>query len=78
MGPEPLIRRATVEDAAAGAWCHLLCWREAYAGIVAPALLEERTSDLVARTERWAAALADGADRWIAVNPPRKRRSTAR
>jgi GNAT superfamily N-acetyltransferase len=65
----PVIRRAEVADAAAGAWCHLLCWREAYAGIVAPALLLERTSDLERRTERWAAALSEGAVRWIALNP---------
>jgi GNAT superfamily N-acetyltransferase len=63
------IRRAEVADAEAGALCHLTCWREAYAGIVEPALLLERTSDLVRRTDRWAAAIADGVIRWIAVNP---------
>ncbi|HET6292732.1 MAG TPA: GNAT family N-acetyltransferase [Kribbella sp.] len=63
------VRRAEVADAAGGAWCHLSCWREAYAGIVEPGLLLERTSDLDRRTERWASALAAGVVRWIALNP---------
>jgi GNAT superfamily N-acetyltransferase len=63
------IRRAEVADAEAGAWCHLSCWREAYAGMLDPALLLERTSDLERRTERWAAAIAAGVVRWIALNP---------
>ncbi len=67
--PAPVIRRAEVADAAAGAWCHLLCWREAYAGILEPALLLERTSDPDRRTERWAEAIREGAIRWIALNP---------
>lgn len=65
----PEIRRAEVADAAAGAWCHLLCWREAYDGLVEPGLLAERTNDVERRIERWASALADGVVRWIAVNP---------
>jgi GNAT superfamily N-acetyltransferase len=66
---EPVIRRAEVADAAAGAWCHLTCWREAYAGIVDPDRLAEKTSDLERRTKKWAGALAAGVVRWIAVNP---------
>jgi len=66
---EPLIRRATAADAEAGAWCHLLCWREAYAGLVAPELLLERTSDVERRTERWTSYLDVGLVRWIALNP---------
>jgi GNAT superfamily N-acetyltransferase len=65
----PEIRPATVEDAEAGAWCHLLCWREAYAGLVPAELLLERTSNIERRTERWQTQLAGGARRWIAVNP---------
>jgi GNAT superfamily N-acetyltransferase len=66
---EPVIRLATAADAEAGAWCHLLCWREAYADLVEPALLLERTSDHVRRTERWTSHLDAGLVRWIALNP---------
>jgi GNAT superfamily N-acetyltransferase len=66
---EPVIRRATVADAEAAARCHVLCWREAYAGLADPALLLARTSDLVRRTERWAGQIDAGLVRWIAVNP---------
>ncbi len=65
---QPEIRRATVDDAEAGAWCHLLCWREAYDGLVEPGLLAERTSDIDRRLERWTIAVAEGRW-WIAVNP---------
>lgn len=67
MNPE--IRPATVEDAEAGAWCHLLCWREAYAGLVPAEALLERTSNIERRTERWQTQLAAGQQRWIALNP---------
>ncbi|MGW7683816.1 N-acetyltransferase family protein [Kribbella sp. NPDC054772] len=66
---QPEIRPATVEDAEAGAWCHLLCWREAYADLVPAGLLLERTSDIERRTERWRSNLVDGRTRWIALNP---------
>ncbi|MFG1817526.1 GNAT family N-acetyltransferase [Kribbella sp. NPDC049174] len=65
----PEIRQATAKDAEAAAWCHLLCWREAYAGLVEADVLAERTSDLERRTERWAHATAEGWIRWLAVNP---------
>lgn len=65
----PEIRQATADDAEAAAWCHLLCWREAYLGLVEPDVLAERTSDLERRTERWAHAMAEGWIRWLAVNP---------
>lgn len=66
---EPLIRRATVADAEAGAWCHLLCWREAYAGMVDDERLLRRTSDIERRTERWTTHLTADSVIWIAVNP---------
>jgi len=66
---EPVIRRATVADAEAAARCHVLCWREAYAGLADPERLLARTSDLVRRTERWAGQIEAGLERWIAVNP---------
>ncbi|GAB2669988.1 GNAT family N-acetyltransferase [Kribbella swartbergensis] len=65
----PEIRRATVDDAEAAAWCHLLCWREAYDGLVEPAVLAERTDDSDRRIERWISALAEGEVRWLAINP---------
>ena|SRR5690348_5315694 len=66
---QPEIRPATVEDAEAAAWCHLLCWREAYAGLVPDEVLLERTSDIDGRISRWRANLSEGRARWIAVNP---------
>jgi GNAT superfamily N-acetyltransferase len=66
---QPEIRPATLEDAEAAAWCHLLCWREAYAALVPPELLLERTSDVARRIDRWSAPLGDGRRRWIALNP---------
>ncbi|ADB34207.1 GCN5-related N-acetyltransferase [Kribbella flavida DSM 17836] len=65
------IRRATVADAEAGAWCHLLCWQEAYAGLLAPERLREKTDPqgIGRRTERWAAAIDAGVVRWLALNP---------
>jgi len=61
------IRRAEPSDAAAGAACHIACWREAYADILDPAVLAERTSDLVDRTERWRQMTAAPQPRWLAV-----------
>ncbi|WP_433160845.1 N-acetyltransferase family protein [Kribbella sp. CA-247076] len=65
----PEIRPATVEDAEAAAWCHLLCWREAYADLVPADRLLEGTSDIDRRTERWVTNLEEGRKRWIALNP---------
>ena len=61
----PLIRRAVVADAEAGARCHAICWQEAYDGIVSPDRLAAAL-DLGRRTERWRTALEDGAERWVA------------
>lgn len=66
---QPEIRPAGVEDAEAGAWCHLLCWQEAYADLVDPAKLAERTADVDRRIERWRTAAEEGRERWIALNP---------
>jgi GNAT superfamily N-acetyltransferase len=66
---QPEIRPVGVEDAEAGAWCHLLCWQEAYADLVDPAKLAERTADVERRIERWRTAAEEGRERWIAVNP---------
>jgi GNAT superfamily N-acetyltransferase len=66
---QPEIRPVTPEDAEAAAWCHLLCWREAYAGLVPADQLLERTSNIERRIERWSTPLGDGRKRWIALNP---------
>jgi GNAT superfamily N-acetyltransferase len=66
---QPEIRPAGVEDAEAGAWCHLLCWQEAYADLVDPAKLAERTKNMDRRIERWRTAAEEGMPRWIALNP---------
>lgn len=66
---EPLIRRAEVADAEAGAWCHVNCWREAYAGVIDPARLADTTNDVDRRIAKWTDALAVGVVRWIALNP---------
>src|SRR3954462_10090867 len=63
------IRRAVVTDAEAAAWCHLTCWQEAYAGLVDPERLAEKTSDLEVRVQRWTEQLESGVQRWVAVNP---------
>ncbi|MDX3003067.1 hypothetical protein PWY87_15370 [Kribbella solani] len=39
---QPEIRPFTPTDAEAGAWCHLLSWREAYAGLAPNDLLGGR------------------------------------
>ncbi len=66
---QPEIRLAGVPDAESGAWCHLQCWQEAYADLVAPAKLAELTADIDRRIERWAVSLGEGRERWIALNP---------
>lgn len=61
------LRRATVDDAAAGARLHTACWREAYGPIVDPALLEPRLSDPDAWAARWRQQIDEGAERTVAV-----------
>ena len=63
------IRRAEIADAGAGAWCHLRCWQEAYAELIDPERLAEKTNDVEQRTERWKSRLEDGVLRWVAINP---------
>jgi len=61
------IREATLADAEAAAACHIACWREAYADVVAPHVLAQRTSDLNERTGRWRHIIASFPPRWLAV-----------
>ena len=63
-----VIREATLDDAEAAATCHIACWREAYAGLVAPQVLARRTSDLADRTERWRHIIANFPPRRLAVD----------
>jgi len=63
------VRRAEVEDALAGARCHLRCWQEAYSGLLEPGRLAEKTADAERRAEKWAGAIEAGLVRWIALNP---------
>ena len=66
---QPAIKPAGIEDAEAGAWCHLQCWLEAYADLVDPVKLAERTADIDKRIERWTTAAKEGRPRWVALNP---------
>lgn len=47
------LRPATLDDARAGALMHIACWREAYASIVDPGLLEAQVADAESWTQRW-------------------------
>ncbi len=61
------LRRASVEDAEAGARLHMACWREAYGPITDPALLAPLLSDEAAWIGRWRRQIQDGAERTVAV-----------
>lgn len=63
LPPGVELRPATVRDCAAGAAMHLACWREAYAPLVDPALLEAHLAD----ADRWTAAWRNR----IVLGPPR-------
>ncbi len=47
------LRWATPDDAEAGARLHLACWREAYAPLVDPALLQAQLADPASWAQRW-------------------------
>jgi len=64
---EAVIRRATLADAEAGARCHAACWREAYADIVAPVVLDALTADPAGRVAAWTRQLGRGDERWLAL-----------
>jgi ribosomal protein S18 acetylase RimI-like enzyme len=64
--PQPVLRRAVPEDAAAGATMHAACWREAYGPLVDTARLEERLRDTARWTAAWTAQLASGPPRVVA------------
>ena len=60
----PVVRMATVDDAAGIARVHVLAWQQTYAPLVEPGELDALSVD--ARAERWAANLDRGAAAWVA------------
>ena len=62
-----IIRRAELADAESGAACHLACWREAYADMVAPERLAALTSEVDAKVELWRTVIAEGGPLVVAV-----------
>lgn len=63
---DPVVRPATVEDAAEIARVHIASWRETYARLVEPGELDDLSWER--RTERWRAILTGGAVRgWVAL-----------
>lgn len=58
------VRRASQEDAHGIARVHVRSWREAYAHVFSPYLLEGLS--VRARTERWTRTLSEGAEVWVA------------
>lgn len=48
-----VLRWATPADAEAGARLHVGCWRESYAGLVDPGLLQAQLADLPSWEQRW-------------------------
>ena len=62
---EPLsVRRATAADARGIARVHVRSWREAYAGVFSPHLLENL--DVGTRAARWERIIAGGTEVWVA------------
>jgi len=62
-----IIRRAELVDAESGAACHLACWREAYASLVAPHRLAALTADVNAKVEMWRTVITNGNPPLVAV-----------
>lgn len=61
------VRLAAPADAEAGARLHLACWRESYAGLVAPERLAAVTSDEQRWVDAWREQLQPTNPRWLAV-----------
>lgn len=64
--PGVAIRRAVPYDAEALTHLHLDCWDDAYTGLVAQELLDERRADIPSRVDFWRGALERGAVVWLA------------
>lgn len=65
-GATVTIRQARPEDAAAGAALHRNCWREAYADLADPVLLQARLADVGRWITAWQEGLASGPPRLLA------------
>ena len=63
-GSDLTVRRASAADARGIARVHVKAWREAYAGVFSPYLLENL--DVTTRTSRWERIIASGTDVWVA------------
>lgn len=74
---EVVLRWEAETDAAAGAELHRACWRESYAPLVDPGLLEAQLADAVAWRERWARRGPGRAPRMLAEVDPEAGRPDA-
>jgi GNAT superfamily N-acetyltransferase len=54
------MRAAQLSDAESGAACHIACWREAYAEIIAPERLATLTAHIHERVELWRGWISGG------------------
>lgn len=61
------LRRATVDDAEAGARLHIACWQETYGPITDADLLAALLADEAAWAERWRQQVEHGPTRLLAV-----------
>ncbi len=68
--PGVTLRWATPGDAAAGSALHRACWRESYASIVDPGLLEAQLRDALSWEQRWARPGPDRPPRMVAEVGP--------
>lgn len=64
------VRRASVVDAEALAHLHLDVWDDAYTGLMAQQLLDDRREKLAERVERWREVLGSGEEStYVAAGP---------
>ncbi len=62
----PVVRRATAADAEALAHLHLDVWDDAYTGLMAQSILDDRRDEVEDRVERWRTILTEGSDTLVA------------
>jgi GNAT superfamily N-acetyltransferase len=62
------VRLATQADAEACALLHISCWREVYAPLASPELLELRLADTERWLRAWQGQLDEGPPHWVAVH----------
>lgn len=59
LSRQPVVRRATPADAEALAHLHLDVWDDAYTGLMAQSILDDRRDEVEERVERWRTILAE-------------------